>query len=132
MTNKQGDTAIYLMYDLVRRKSILRKVPNLDSVLDGEIILDSDEARKLAFKILKYSEIITDAVREFSPHHLCKYLYDLVFTLNMYYDKWRCLEFNDAGTLVQIHGHRVRLIQLALFTISKIFHLVGLEEIEEI
>lgn len=132
MVNNKGDTAVYLMYALARCKSILRKVPNLETVLQGEIILDSNEARKLAFKILRYGEVIQDTIRDIAPHYLCKYLYDIVCTLTTYYDKSRCLDFNDQGQLIKVHDHRIRLINMTLLSISQIFYLIGLEEIEQI
>jgi len=132
MVSTKGNTAVYLMYALARCKSILRKIPNLESIIQGEIKLENEEARKLAFKVVKYCEVINEAIDELSPHYLCNYLYDLVSLLTTFYDKNRCIEFNAIGEIVHIYEHRVRLIKMVLIVISKIFDLIGLEQIDQI
>lgn len=132
MINLKGNTAVYLMYALARCKAIIRKIPNLQTVSTGPIILDNDDARNLAFKIARFPEVITDTVEQFCPHHLCNYLYDLVGLLTKFYDKNRCIEFDNQGAIIHIHEHRVCLINFVMMVISKLFDLIGLEQIEQI
>ena len=132
MLNSKGNTAVYLMYALARCKSILRNIPNCENILIGDLELDTPEARNLAFKLLKYSETIEDSVNQLAPHHICNYLYDLAGLLNKFCEKNRCIDFNPDGLIIGIHEHRVRLINLAINIIRKLFYLVGFEEIEQI
>jgi arginyl-tRNA synthetase len=132
MINDKGNTAVYLMYALARCKAILRKVPNLTNILNGEINIDNDDARNLAFKIAKYSEVINDTIEQLSPHYLCNYLYEIVCSLTKYYEKNRCIEFDNNGNIIMIHEHRIRLINLVTKMISTLFDLIGLELIEQI
>ncbi|XWV25607.1 arginyl tRNA-synthetase [Tupanvirus deep ocean] len=132
MINLKGNTAVYLMYALARCKAILRKVPNIETILPGEIIIDNEESHNLAFKVCKYGEIINDTVEQLQPHHLCNYLYDLVGLLTKYYDKNRCIDFDNNGDIVHIHEHRIRMVNLVMILISKLFDLIGLEHIDQI
>ena len=132
MLNTKGNTGVYLMYALARCKAIIRKVPNIDGILLGPLQLDTIDSRNLAFKLIKYPEVIRDTVEQFSPHHLCNYLYELVGLLTRFYDKNRCIEFDSDNQITHIYEHRVRLIWLVLGVISKLFDLIGLEEIEQI
>lgn len=131
MLNVKGNTAVYLMYALARCKAIIRKIPNIENIAHGDIILDSIESRNLAFKLARYPEIINDTITQLAPHHLCNYLYDLVNLLSKFYLKDRCIDFNDKGEIIHIYDYRVRLINLVMFVITKLFDLIGLEQIEE-
>ncbi len=132
MINDKGNTAVYLMYALARCNAILRKVPNITDIVNGKIIIDNNDARNLVFKIVKYSEILNDTIQQFSPHYLCNYLYELVGTLTKFYEKNRCIEFDNNQNITFIHEHRIRLIYLVKNLISKLFDLIGLEHIEQI
>ncbi|XWV26945.1 arginyl-tRNA synthetase [Tupanvirus soda lake] len=132
MINLKGNTAVYLMYALARCKAILRKVPNINTILPGEIIIDNDESRNLAFKVCKYTDTINNTIEQLQPHHLCNYLYDLVGLLTKYYDKNRCIEFDNNGDIVHIYEHRIRMVNLVMILISKLFDLIGLEHIEQL
>ena len=89
-------------------------------------------ARNLAFKIIKYDEVITDTLEQLSPNYLCNYLYDLVGLLTHFYDKNRCIEFDKTGAIVKIYEYRIRLVKLVMILISELFDLIGLEHIEQI
>ena len=132
MLNLKGNTGVYLMYALARCKAILRKTPDLHKIIEGDLILDTIEAKQLSFKLIKYCEIINDSVEQLAPHHLCNYLYDLVGLLTKFYDKNRCIEFNNNNEIINVNGHRIRLIYLVMMVISKFFELIGLEHIEQI
>lgn len=134
MLNLKGNTAVYLMYGLARCKAIIRKIPSEDlpNILNGDIIVDSDEARNLVFKIIKYKEAIMDSVEQLAPHYLCNYLYELDGLLTKYYDKNRCINFDADNKIVHIYEHRVRLIYLVIIIMNKFFDLIGLEHIEQI
>jgi arginyl-tRNA synthetase len=109
-----------------------KEVPNIQIILNGEIILDNIDAKNLAFKVIKYSEVINDSIEQLAPHHLCNYLYDLVGSLTKFYEKNRCIQFGNDGKIIHINEHRIRLINLVMVIISKMFDLIGLEHIEQI
>lgn len=132
MLNHRGNTAVYLMYALARCKAILKKIPNIEKLLDKPLVLETVDSRQLAFKIIKYSESINDAIRELAPHHLCNYLYDLVRDLTDFYENNRCIDFSIDGDIVKIHDNNVKLIYLTKTVIQKFFYLIGLQEIEQI
>lgn len=132
MLNVKGNTGVYLMYALARCKSILRNVPNCDNIVSGEISLTSPQARNLAFKLIKYLETIEDSANQLCPHHICNYLYDLAGLITHFYKKNRCIDFDKDGSIIKIHEENVRLINLTIQVMAKLFYLVGLDEIEKI
>ncbi|AVL95105.1 arginyl-tRNA synthetase [Moumouvirus australiensis] len=87
--------------------------------------------RNLSMKILKYPEVIENSLKENAPHYICNYLYELVVSMTKFYNENRCMEIkNDQVT--KVYEHRIRLINLVVFVIKKLFDLIGLEHIEQI
>ncbi len=132
MCSVKGNTAVYLMYAMARCRTILKKIPNLDNIKKGNLLLDTETSSKLALKILQYPVRIKNALNELAPHHLCNYLYEMVGLLAKFYEKNRCLEFDVNNKIVQIHEHRVRLIILSEKILSLFFHLIGLSCVDQI
>lgn len=132
MINHKGNTAVNLMYALARCKGIIRKIPNLDEVIKGDIIIDSVDSKNLVFKLLCFPDTINNAIKHLAPNHLCNYLYELVELLTKFYEKNRCIEFDDHQQIVHIYQHRIRLINLVIGIMSKLFYLIGLEHVEQI
>lgn len=84
---QEGNSGPYLQYALVRARSILRKAADITPNEDIDH-LDTDE-RSLARKIGMYQEAFADALTEYSPHHICTYLYELCQVFNRFYEKSR-------------------------------------------
>ncbi|AGC02248.1 arginyl-tRNA synthetase [Acanthamoeba polyphaga moumouvirus] len=131
MLNTKGNTAVYLMYALARCQGILRKTPNLREILNGQIIINDLEMRNLSMKILKYPEVIENSVKENAPHHICNYLYELVVSMTKFYNENRCIEIEN-DQIIKVYEHRIRLINLVVVVIKKMFDLIGLEHIKQI
>lgn len=86
---QEGNSGPYLQYALVRARSILRKAEDIQASYDFSE-LDPAE-RSLGRKIGMYQEAFSDALTEYSPHHICTYLYELSQTFNRFYEKSRVI-----------------------------------------
>jgi arginyl-tRNA synthetase len=86
----------------------------------------------LALIILNYHETIANAINNLSPHYLCNYLYELTDVVTKYYTKHRCIDYDKDGNITTIHQHHINMIKIVITIISKLFYLIGLEEVEEI
>ncbi len=82
----EGNSGPYLQYAHARARSILDKTSQRSS--QSEQILDAAE-RSLARKLSEYPEVLTKAVAELMPHHVCTYLYELAQTFNRFYEQSR-------------------------------------------
>lgn len=83
----EGNSGPYLQYALVRARSILGKTTSEGS--DREIDeLDVFE-RSLARKLSMYPEAFEEALNDYSPHHICTYLYELAQIFNRFYENSR-------------------------------------------
>jgi arginyl-tRNA synthetase len=79
----QGNSGPYLQYAHARAVSIIRKLPTERPA--GDLSFDQGE-RKLVVKMTEYPEVVEAATREFSPHLLCTYLYELAQEFNRFYE----------------------------------------------
>lgn len=129
MINVKGNTAMYLMYTMARCKSVVRNAPDSN---DEQLILESQEATHLATVILNYHDTICLAITQLSPHYLCNYLYELAGTVTKYYEKHRCIDYDKHGNIIHIHQHHINMIKLVIKIFTKLFYLIGLEEVEQI
>lgn len=86
-TSFEGDTGPYILYTIVRIKSILAKYQELGKSTVVSNILPSDSASEqaLMLELTKFNEMIYTAYEEMAPHRICAYIYDLANSLNSFY-----------------------------------------------
>lgn len=84
-----GNSGPYLQYALVRARSILRKAS--DVIPANEVTMLDQAERALARKIGMYSEAFAESLADYSPHHICNYLYELAVIFNRFYEQSRVI-----------------------------------------
>lgn len=84
----EGNSGPYLQYALVRAKSIIKKLQAKRPEQEDDLALDESE-RRLARTLSMYPEVFAAASREYSPHHICNYLYELAVGFNSFYENSR-------------------------------------------
>ncbi len=98
-TSFEGDTGPYILYTIVRIKSILAKYTEqggkLTDIVIGEAANDSDKA--LMLELSKFHAMMEAAYEEAAPHRICAYIYDLANAFNRFYHETKILtEENDS------------------------------------
>ncbi len=98
-TSFEGDTGPYILYTIVRIKSILAKYTEqggkLTDIVIGEAANDSDKA--LMLELSKFHAMMEAAYEEAAPHRICAYIYDLANVFNRFYHETKILtEENDS------------------------------------
>ncbi len=92
-TEFEGNTGPYILYTIVRIKSILNKYGKEPS---GNISFTGEKTEKeLLLEISSFSEMITNAASELAPHKVCAYIYELANTFNSFYHDVRILTCPD-------------------------------------
>ena len=77
-TSFEGNTGPYILYTIVRIKSILNKYQEENSLEDLVIREASSEFEKaLMLECAKFNDVIETVYEETAPHKLCAYIYDL-------------------------------------------------------
>ena len=95
-TSFEGNTGPYILYTIVRIKSILKKYVENGGVLDGTIRpAENDAEKSLMLQVVKFNEVIDNVYKETAPHKLCAYIYDLANDFNKFYHETKILTEED-------------------------------------
>ncbi len=97
----EGNTANYLLYALVRIKSLLRKVNNKQPV-ENRLSITNEYERNLVLKLITFRETIEKAAKESSPHLICNYLYNLANEFMRFYENCNIISVNTRIYLTKI------------------------------
>lgn len=110
-TSFEGDTGPYILYTIVRIKSILAKYKEQGGKLEGltfkEAFNESEKALMMA--LVQFNTMMQSAAEETAPHKVCAYIYDLANAFNHFYHETKILGEPD-------EGRREGLIALLLLT----------------
>lgn len=96
-TSFEGDTGPYILYTIVRIKSILAKAGEQGITGEGLTLkkADSDSQKALMLEIAGFNAMMENAYEEAAPHKVCAYIYDLANALNRFYHENRILAQED-------------------------------------
>lgn len=88
----EGNTGPYILYTVVRIKSILRKAGVSPDELSGGMLAPcSDTERDLMLKLSKFNEAIEASLADMAPNKVCEYIYDLSNLFNKFYHENRII-----------------------------------------
>ncbi|MGX1313659.1 arginyl-tRNA synthetase [Streptomyces calvus] len=128
MVSLNGDTSVYLQYAYARIRSILRKAPEgVRPVAHPELELAEAE-RALGLHLDGFAETVAEAAREFAPHKLAAYLYQLASLYTSFYDKCPVLK---ADSPVQVEN-RLFLCDITAATLHRGMALLGIRTPERL
>ena len=92
-TSFEGNTGPYILYTIVRIKSILNKYQAEGGCLcnlkmNGQV---NESQKALMLELTKYNEVMENAYNELAPHKICAYIYDLANAFNRFYHETKIL-----------------------------------------
>lgn len=96
-TSFEGDTGPYILYTIVRIKSILSKFREQGGELGKTGIQKAQNAseKALMMEIAKFNAMMEAAYEECAPHKVCAYIYDLANAFNSFYHETKILTEED-------------------------------------
>ena len=102
-TSFEGDTGPYVLYTIVRIKSILNKyeqnfgAENLTIAerMKDFIAPEGASETDLCLLLTKFSDVIESAYAELAPHKICKFIYDVANVFNSFYHDTKILSEED-------------------------------------
>lgn len=122
-TSFEGDTGPYLLYTIVRIKSILHKFEENGGSLENlTCIAPTTAAEKDLMKdLVGFNAMVEDAFTERAPHKVCAYIYRLANEFNSFYHATKILSQEDA---VKKNGY-LALLQNTLCILETCIELLG-------
>ena len=124
-TSFEGNTGPYILYTIVRIKSILNRYVEAGGNLEaGEILPASNGSEKnLMLQLSGFGSVIESAFEEKAPHKICAYIYEVSNAFNSFYHETKILsEENQA----QKESY-IRLLQLTKRVLETSIDLLGFE-----
>ena len=96
-TSFEGNTGPYILYTIVRIKSILNRYEEEGKTIEkGTILPAAGESEKdLMLETSKFNGIVEQAYEERAPHKICSYIYELSNSFNHFYHETKILSEKD-------------------------------------
>ena len=97
-TSFEGNTGPYILYTIVRIKSILNKYKESGKSMDDIKILSatSESEKALMLEAAKFGSVMENVYEELAPHKICAYIYDLANAFNRFYHETKILGEENA------------------------------------
>ena len=98
-TSFEGNTGPYILYTIVRIKSILNKYQAAGgSAAEGSILAAANDSEKaLMLELSRFNGVMENAFEETAPHKICSYIYDLANAFNRFYHETKILSEENAA-----------------------------------
>ena len=91
-TSFEGNTGPYILYTIVRIKSILKKYTAKNSLPDAPILgAHSASEKNLMLVLSRFNAMMENAYEEKAPHKICAYIYELANAFNGFYHETKIL-----------------------------------------
>ena len=121
----EGNTGPYILYTIVRIKSILNKYQAQGNSLDGLKVQEAhaDCEKALMLEAAKYNDVIANAFQDLAPHKICAYIYDLANAFNRFYHETKILAEEDE----QKQKSYIALLTLTRDILTTCIDLLGFE-----
>lgn len=95
-TSFEGNTGPYILYTIVRIKSILKKYTAKNSLPDAPILgAHSASEKNLMLVLSRFNAMMENAYEEKAPHKICAYIYELANAFNGFYHETKILSEED-------------------------------------
>ena len=125
----EGNTGPYILYTIVRMKSILKKYAAAGKCAEGKSILPAKtaEEKDLMLVLSRWNSVMENAFEEIAPHKICAYIYELANAFNRFYHGTKIMAEEDDT----VQAGYIRLLELAKATLETGIHILGFEAPEK-
>ena len=98
-TSSEGDTGPYILYTLVRIKSILSKYAEAGGAAEAPALRPAEGSpeKSLMLELAGFLGMMENAYEETAPHKVCAYIYDIANAFNHFYHETKILAEEDAA-----------------------------------
>lgn len=122
-TSFEGNTGPYILYTIVRIKSILNKYHGLGKDESGAVIeaAHSKSEKDLMLELSKFNAVMESTFEETAPHKICSYIYDLANAFNSFYHGTKIMsEENET-----VQKSYIRLLELTKSVLETCIDVLG-------
>jgi arginyl-tRNA synthetase len=121
----EGNTGPYIQYAHTRCNGILKKAKSWKKNIVNKDLCK--EETKLVKKLMNFSEVVERTVRDFSPHYICNYSFELANTFSEFYHACPVLKAETKN----LRNFRLSLVNATKITLKNCLELLGIETPEK-
>lgn len=122
-TSFEGDTGPYILYTMVRIKSILAKVKGEGFDVDAAEFTGcySGSEKELMMVLSRFNAMMVQAYEEVAPHKICAYVYDMANAFNHFYHEVKIASEEDQAK----KSSYIALLKLTLGVLEDCIDVLG-------
>ena len=96
-TSFEGDTGPYILYTIVRIKSILNKIKEQGDSGEKGLLKEAQSGaeKALMLNLAGFNGMMETAYKETAPHKVCAYIYELANAFNRFYHETKIVAQED-------------------------------------
>lgn len=118
-----GKTGPYILYTIVRIKSILNKI-DIDSNMS---VISNDEMRNVLVKMIEISNALTNSYKERTLNYITEILYDICSLFNKFYNN--CNIVNEQN--MEYKASYVAFIKVVYNYIGNLLNILAIDEVDK-
>ena len=119
----EGKTGPYILYTMVRIKSLLRKVDTSDVKL---MDISNNEVKDILVKLLQLPNILNKSYQEATLHYLTDYLYEILSLFNKFYNNNNILNEQN----IEIKSTYIALTKLVYNVCHNLLDILAIDEVD--
>jgi arginyl-tRNA synthetase len=120
----EGNTGPYLQYAHTRCNGILNRIKKWEENVVNENLTCEEE--KLVKKLSDFPDVVEQALRDFRPHYLCNYAYELATIFSEFYHLCPVLKAEK-----KLRYFRLSLVKATKITLKNCLFLLGIDTPEK-
>ena len=122
--SNSGKTGIYVQYSQVRAKKLLKRFESENT----DKLREFNEAEsKLVHELLLFGLYLDQSIKNYEPHHLANFLYEISNLFNVFYEDEKFTELSDAESL----NTKLFVTSLFLTTAHNTMYCLGINPVDE-
>ncbi|MEM6599839.1 MAG: arginine--tRNA ligase [Verrucomicrobiota bacterium] len=122
-----GNTAPYLLNAYVRTQSILKKADTITDLSNVRFQLHLPHEQMLSRQLLEYGSLVDQVTKEYRPHLLCGYLYEVASMFHKFFEHCPVLKAETDD----LKESRLAMCQLSGKVLKHGLGLLGIETLEQ-
>lgn len=124
-TSFTGESGMYILYSIVRMKSILK---NNNIKLSDKIKFNNKIENRIIKELSLFPEQINEILESNEPTHLTKYIFNLTQLFSKFYEEVNISNEED----IVLKFSRIRLLKCLIDVLTKSLKILGIETIDKI
>jgi arginyl-tRNA synthetase len=120
----EGKTGPYILYTVVRIKSILNKT-NIDNAKLS--LIPNGDSKDILLKIIELPKVLKSAYNEATPSYIAEYIYDLCNIFNKFYNNHNILNEEDNN----VKESYIALCNLTYNILHNLLNILAIEEVDK-